>query len=203
METLYLISTFQMIDKLINKLKILGPVTEAFEDRVRSVAYIEKCIAGKAILKDNETCSRICFIVDGLIRSYYLNDGKEVTSRFMEEGFIVTSWVSYYTQKPGDEIIEAVEDTTMVCIDYTEIQKIYTDFPESNINGRRQVEYAFFLSELRTQMLRGHTATEKYKFFLDNHSSLLQRVSLKHIATYLGMSEETLSRVRTKFHKNH
>jgi CRP-like cAMP-binding protein len=119
----------------------------------------------------------------------------------MEEGFIVTTWISFYTQKPGNEFIEAAEDTVLACISYSDIQQYYIDFPESNIIGRKQVEYAFYLAEQRTQLLRKHTAEEKYKFFLDNHPTLIQRVPLKHIATYLGMSEETLSRVRTKFHK--
>jgi CRP/FNR family transcriptional regulator, anaerobic regulatory protein len=192
-----------MVDKLVEKLKTLGPVSDILEEHIRLMSYTEIYKAGEMILKNNQQCDRICLIINGLTRSYYLNDGKEVTSRFMEEGFIVTSWISYYTRKPGDEIIEAVEDTLLACINYADIQKMYTDFPESNIIGRRQVEYAFFLSEQRTQMLRKHTAIEKYKFFIDNHPSLLQKVSLKHIATYLGMSEETLSRVRSKFHKIH
>ena len=50
-------------------------------------------------------------------------------------------------------------------------------------------------------MLRKHTAEEKYKFFLDKHPTILQRVPLKYIATYLGMNEETLSRVRSRYHK--
>jgi DNA-directed RNA polymerase specialized sigma54-like protein len=52
-------------------------------------------------------------------------------------------------------------------------------------------------------MLRKNTAEEKYKFFLENHPNLLLRVSLKHVATYLGMNEETLSRVRSQYHKTH
>ena len=97
--------------------------------------------------------------------------------------------------------IEAIEETTLASIDYAEIQQLYVDFPEFNIIGRKQAEFGFYLAEQRTQILRKHTAEEKYKFFLNNHPTLLQRVPLKHIATYLGMNEETLSRVRTKFHK--
>ncbi|MFZ1856919.1 MAG: hypothetical protein WAU29_06095, partial [Chitinophagaceae bacterium] len=126
---------------------------------------------------------------------------KDITSRFMDEGFIITSWIRYYTQQPGNEFIEALEETTLACINYADIQKMYTDFPEFNIVGRKQAEYGFFMAEQRTQILRKHTAEEKYKFFLSNHPTLLQRVALKHIATYLGMNEETLSRVRSKFHR--
>jgi CRP/FNR family transcriptional regulator, anaerobic regulatory protein len=190
-----------MIDKLLERLNALSPMGEALSERVSSLARITEHAAGSFILKEGQTCNDASLVVSGLVRSYYINEDKDITSRFMDEGFIVTSWISYYTRQPGNEFIEAVEDTTMVGLSYQNIQILYKEFPEFNIVARKQVEYAFFLSEQRTQLLRKHTAEEKYKFFLDNHPTLLQRVPLKHIATYLGMNEETLSRVRSKYHK--
>lgn len=192
-----------MVEPLIERLNSLNPMSDALAERIRSVTRIVEYTANSYILEDGQTCSRACMIVKGLARSYYINDGREITSRFMDEGFIITSWISYYTQKPGNEFIQAIEDCTLLCINYTDIQKIYNEFPEFNIIGRKQTEYAFYQAELRTQMLRKHTAEEKYKFFIDQHPSLMQRVSLKHIATYLGMNEETLSRVRSRYHKKH
>ena len=191
----------KMIEKMVEKLNSLSPMSEEFAGKVRTLAKIVTYRAGDFLLKEGQVCDKACLVAKGLTRSFYVNEGLDITSRFMEEGFIVTSWPSYYTQKPGNEFIEAAEDTTLVCLGYNDIQQLYIDFPEFNIIGRRQVEYAFHLAEQRTQMLRKHTAEEKYKFFLDHHPTLLQRVSLKHIATYLGMSQETLSRVRSKFHK--
>lgn len=83
----------------------------------------------------------------------------------MDEGFIITSWVSYYQQQPGDEYIEAMEDTTLACIRYNEIQQLYKEYPQFNIVGRKQTEYSLYLAEMRTRMLRKHTAEEKYNFF--------------------------------------
>ncbi len=190
-----------MIEVLLEKLNKLHPLGPALTERVGSITKIVTYPAGDFILKEGQVCKEACLVVKGLARSYYIIEGRDITSRFMDEGFIITSWISYYTQQPGNEFIEAVEETTVTCINYTDIQKLYVDFPEFNIIGRRQAEYGFYLAEQRTQILRKHTAEEKYKFFLDNHPTLLQRVPLKHIATYLGMNEETLSRVRTKFHK--
>ena len=190
-----------MIEKLIDRLNSLSPMSEALSEKIRVITKIENYPAGSFILKEGQVCTKACLVVKGLARSFYVTEGKDITSRFMDEGFIITSWISYYTQKPSNEFIVAEEDTILACIEYNAIQKIYKEIPESNIIGRKQTEYAFYLSEQRTQMLRKHTAEEKYKFFLDNHPSLLQRVPLKQIATYLGMNEETLSRVRSKFHK--
>lgn len=192
-----------MIEKLVARLNGLYPMSEALTERIREIAKISKHPKKTILLKDGDINNDICMVISGLVRSYYINEGKDITSRFMDEGFIITSWISFYTRKPGNEFIETQEDTVLACVHYNEIQKLYDEFPEFNIIGRKQVEYSFYMSELRTRMLRKHTAEEKYKFFLDNHANLMQRVSLKHIATYLGMNEETLSRVRSQYHKTH
>jgi len=191
-----------MIEKLIQRLNALHPMSEVLAEKIRSVATITDHPKKTFILQEGQVCNAACLVLDGLTRSYYVNEGREITSRFMDEGAIITSWMSYYEQKPGNEYIEALEDTTLACVSYKNIQSIYTEFPEFNIVARKQVEHAFYLAEQRTQMLRKHTAEEKYKFFIDNHSALLQKVALKHIATYLGMSEETFSRIRSRYHKS-
>lgn len=180
----------------------LSPMRKEIAERIRGFATIKKYAAGEFILKEGQVCNKACLVVEGLTRSFYLNDGVDITSRLMDEGFVVTSWISYYRQEPSNEFIEAIEDTTLACVGHSDIEKLYIDFPEFNIIGRKLTEFAFFLAEQRTQLLRKHTAEEKYRSFLNNHPTLMQRVSLKHIATYLGMNEETLSRTRSKFHKN-
>jgi len=190
-----------MIEKLIARLNGLHPMSEKLTDKIKSITRIEQHTKKTILLKEGDVNNHICMVISGLVRSYYLNEGKEITSRLMDEGFIITSWISFYTRKPGNEFLETIEDTILACAHYNDIQNLYNEFPEFNIIGRKQVEYSFYMSELRTRMLRKHTAEEKYKFFIENHPTLLQRVSLKNIATYLGMNEETLSRVRTRHHK--
>lgn len=193
-----------MIEKLIARLNGLHPMSEDLTEKIKAITKITSHPRKTILLKEGDVNNHACMVLSGLVRAYYLNEGKDITSRFMDEGFIITSWISFYTRKPGNEFLETQEDTRLACVHYNDIQKLYDEFPEFNIVGRKQVEYSFYISELRTRMLRKHTAEEKYKFFLENHPNLMQRVSLKHIATYLGMNEETLSRIRTKYHKqNH
>lgn len=190
-----------MIENLIARLNGLHPMSEELTQKIMSITRITSHSKKTILLKEGEINNHICMVISGLVRSYYLNEEKEITSRLMDEGFIITSWISFYTRKPGNEFLETIEDTTLACVHYNDIQKLYDEFPEFNIIGRKQVEYSFYMSELRTRMLRKHTAEEKYRFFLENHPNLLQRVALKHVATYLGMNEETLSRVRSQYHK--
>jgi CRP-like cAMP-binding protein len=189
------------IDTLVDRLKGVGPMSETLAEKIRAVAKVKAYKKGEFILTEGQICDKASMIVKGFVRFYYVIDGRDITSRLLEEGFIISSWLSYYKQIPSNEFIEAAEDTILVGIDYRDIQRIYNEIPESNVIGRRETEHAFYLSELRTQMLRKRTAEEKYRYFLDNHPTLLQRVPLKHIASYLGMNEETLSRVRSKYHK--
>lgn len=187
-----------MKSQLIKGLEKLHPLDEELKKRVAEFSKIKEYREGDFILKAGQVCEKACFVASGLLRSYYIKGDREITSRFMGEGYIATSWISFYTQKPGNEYMQAEEDTVIVSISYSDIQKLYIEFPEFNTVVRKHLEYIFFLSEQRTQMLRKQTAKEKYEFFIENYPTLMQRVALRKIASYLGMNEETLSRVRSK-----
>lgn len=181
-------ASFERLHHLSNEMK----------ERLTTITQIKTFPKNHIILKEGETANYACFVLNGLARAYYVIDGKTITSRFMAEDFMITSWISFYTRKPGYEYIEMLEESTMACIHYNDVEALYRDLPDFNIVGRKLISYFFFLAEQRTYMLRKHTAEEKYHSFLEQHPDLLQRVPLKYIATYLGMSEETLSRVRGK-----
>lgn len=187
-----------MIEKMLAAFDRLHPLSEAMRERLSVIAQIKSYNKNDVLLKEGDVANHACFVLKGLARAYYVTEGRTVTSRFMDEGFMITSWISFYTRKPGYEYIEMLEDSVLACMHYDAIQALYIDFPAFNTMGRKLTEHYFFLAEQRTQMLRKHTAEEKYQFFLQQHPDLLQRVPQKHIATYLGMSEETISRVRGK-----
>lgn len=187
-----------MIEKMLLAFERFHPLTEEMKERLSSITNIKEYPKKHALLKEGQTSHHACFVFKGLARAYYIHDGREITSRFMDEGFIITSWISFYTRQPGYEFIETLEETVLGCMHYNDLQQLFRDIPEFNIIGRKLTEHYFFLAEQRTQMLRKHTAEEKYHFFTEQHPDLLQRIPLKYIATYLGMNEETLSRVRSK-----
>ncbi|MFL5772930.1 MAG: Crp/Fnr family transcriptional regulator [Flavisolibacter sp.] len=187
-----------MIEKMFASLERFHPLTEEMKERLTSITILKEFPKKTILLREGQVSHNACFVLSGLSRAYYTSDGKEITTRFMDEGYIITSWLSYYTQKPGYEFVETLEACILGCLSYNDLQQLYLDFPAFNIVGRKVAEYFFFLSEQRTQLLRKHTAEEKYQFFIQQHPDLLQRIPLKYIATYLGMNEETLSRVRKK-----
>lgn len=189
-----------MIDLLIERLNSLAHphrMPEMLEMKIREAAVICQFSEGKNILRKGQICTGAHFLAKGVARSYYSEGSKQITSRLMEEGFIITSWLSFYKQENSMETIVAMENCDTIFISYKSINEFYDEFPIFNLIGRKQVEYSFCQSELRVQMLRGLTAIERYNFFCRIHASLLHRVPLKYIASYLGMSDETLSRIRS------
>ena len=94
-----------------------------------------------------------------------------------------------------------MEDCSTLFLGYEDINNLYDEFPVFNEIGRKQVEYSFYASEIRSQMLRGLSAEERYLLFCEKHPTLMARVPLKYIASYLGMTDVTLSRIRANFKK--
>lgn len=169
-----------------------GELVAALGKYYEIIEYPKKTV----LLRAGQTCDHVYFVINGLVRSYYIKDDEEVCSRFMDEQHIVISINSFYTRKPGYEFIEAVEDSTLARIHHDTLQKIYREHIEFNFIARVWTEHYCSMSEERLYLLRKQNTKERYLFFLENYPSLIQRLPLKYIASYLGMNLETLSRVR-------
>ncbi|MOA17822.1 hypothetical protein D3C78_1380910 [compost metagenome] len=116
----------------------------------------------------------------------------------MKENDIMLSVYSFFSQKPAFEYIETMEDSMFITLSFTKLQQLYREFPEFNIIGRIITEQYYVQSEARAIALRQHSAEERYKTLLKSDPELIKRVSVTVLASYLGMSRETLSRVRAR-----
>lgn len=148
------------------------------------------------ILKADAVSNFASWIIKGLVRSYYLRDGEEITTKFLWEQATITSVFSFYSRKPGNEYIIALEDTVLASLSYDHMQYLYKTYPAFNVIGRVITEQYLYLLEIEVYNLRKQSAEDRYQFIVKHLPHLLQRVPLKHIATYLGMNYETLSRIR-------
>jgi CRP/FNR family transcriptional regulator, anaerobic regulatory protein len=190
-----------MLQPMLDYFNHVHPMSPELSDAVAAITEIKEYPRKWMLLREGQVSHYACYVVKGLARGYYMAGNKEVTRLFMDEGFIITSWLSFYSQQPAHEAIELLEDSTLACMHHDDLEKIYKAFPEFNILGRKVVERFFYLSEQRQLMLRRYTAEEKYQLFVEQHPTLFQRVAQKQIATFLGVTEETLSRVRAKMLK--
>lgn len=164
--------------------------------------YLQQIIKRKEIarkeylLKEGQVCRNIYFIESGLLRCYYVKDGGEVSSWFMKEKDVCISVESYYQQRPSLEYIQALEDTVVYSISFEELDRIYRNFPAFNYTGRVLTERYYILSEQRSKSMRMQRSHERYDWLMDRYPELMQRVAAKYIASYLGITEVTLSVVK-------
>lgn len=159
---------------------------------------IKKIEAGEYFLRQGKTCRNIAFIEKGLMRIYYLNDGKEITTCFCKENTLTCSYKSLITKTPSDMSIQAIEPTEVIVFSYEALQKLYEKELFWQQVGRIAAENEFINTECHNRFISDLSATERYKDILENDSSLLQRIPLSYLASYLQVAPETLSRIRKR-----
>src|SRR4029079_7425707 len=115
----------------------------------------------------------------------------------MKEGDVIISVESFFRQTESYESIQALDDCILHYITYDELQFIYRNFSEFNIVGRVVTERYYTLSEQRLYAIRMQRASDRYAYLMQNHSDLILRVPSKHLASYLGITEVTLSNIKS------
>jgi len=149
------------------------------------------------LLSAGESSNTIYFIVAGAARVYYLDkDGKQTNTWFLFENELLISVYSFFTGQPSFEYIETLEDATLIAVKREKLDELYLKYMDFNFIGRKLTEYYYIRNEMQANDLRILSARARYEELLRRSPQLFQRVSLGHIASYLGISQETLSRIR-------
>lgn len=194
----------EIVNQMIAKMALLALphlLPEPLVQRIRQQVTVLDYPRGSYLLKEGQVCRGTFFLVKGLTRSYFNKDNREITTRLQEEGSFVACWNSFHRQEPGEENIRAIEKCTTVYLDHETIEDMQEDYPLFANVSRNHLYYLYCEAEMRNHLMSLPTAFDKYSLFYKEHYSIIQRFSQKHIASYLGMNEETLSRVRSQFLK--
>ncbi|MFH6943427.1 Crp/Fnr family transcriptional regulator [Flavobacterium sp.] len=148
-------------------------------------------------------CQEVAFIKKGTLRTYYTNEkSEEITSCFCTENNLTTSYKSFVSQQPSDLSIQAIEDTELLVITYADLQNLYRQSNFWQNIGRVIAERQYMVMEQYASVLCNETAKEKYLRLLKEHPSILNKGSINDIATYLGVTRRTLSRIRKEITVN-
>ena len=148
--------------------------------------------------REDTVCSHLYWIEKGIVRSYYHKDGKDITAHFATEGEIITAIDSFIQRKRSRYNLELLEDSTLTVITHQDLTMLLDNYPQYEHEARLFLERVYIDLAERVEDLLFYDAKERYEKLIERNSSLLQRVSLKHIASYLGITQETLSRIRAK-----
>ena len=185
------------MDKLKTYLQALTPMSDnEFEDSKRNFSrvYLKK---GEFFVQQGRICKQIAFVNRGSLRTYYFNDkAEEITACFRTEKSLTSSYKSFILQEPSLLSIVAIEETELIVIDYDKLQELYkTSIAWQNI-GRLVAEREYINMEQYASVLNNESAKEKYLRLIDEQGEILQKANVEHIATYLGVTRRTLSRIR-------
>jgi CRP-like cAMP-binding protein len=167
--------------------------------------HLEQCLQLRKLSKDEvyysegTLCDEVGFLVDGLVYNYYTNEkGDEFVKNFVLPGNPVASYMSVILTAPAAYTCKAIEESVLVTMKYKDLLKLYDLHPCWDRLGRMNAEKCFFVTEQREQQLLTMDATTRYAEFLKNNRELANRIPQYLIASYIGVSPVTLSRIRAK-----
>lgn len=153
---------------------------------------------GELVLDANNICTKSYFITKGILRTYFLKDGKEISEYFCGINEWVNSPKSFIHRVKDIYYIDAIENTQAYFINAKDLVYLFDNFPEMERYARLSMGSIFGHLMERVASLRFTTATEKYEHFQETYSNIYHRIPLGMVASYLGITQETLSRIRAK-----
>jgi len=153
---------------------------------------------GHVIVKSETVCNHLFFVEEGLTRTYYLKDGKDVTDWISAENSFACSIVSFITRKPDRRTIELLEPSTLWSLHYDALEDLYAKHHDIERLGRHLVSFGLVQMQQKFDDLHFATALQRYQTLMATSPTFIQRVPLGMIASYLGITQETLSRIRSQ-----
>ncbi len=177
----------------------LAEVNKQDMNRIMSCITTHKVKRNTIILSQGEVCTQFYFLEKGCMRTYYITkEGQEKTRLISFDNSPVTALTSFITQKPSVEYIDALEDSELLSISHADFVILLDEIPSWALFYRKMLELAFAFQNNRIEDLVTLSAKERYEKLLKEQPHYIQRLSNRVVATYLGISQETLSRLKSK-----
>jgi CRP-like cAMP-binding protein len=152
------------------------------------------------VLQQGEICKGFYFVNEGLLRNYYLKDGKQISEWFAFNGSFCFSIISFFKNVPSYLAIQCLEDSEVITISRDGIMSLKNrNFEIANL-AFSLISNSLIMSQQRMLSLQFETAAQRYDNLINVHPNIIQRIPLRYIASYLGVSPETLSRIRSQVH---
>ncbi len=182
--------------QLFEYFKRFSPLSQEAKEAIEAISTVLQIQKNKDLQAIGQHCKTIYFINKGIARIYYYKDGIDITESFAIENNIIARVESLFTGKPSRKGIQVLEDTEVIAIDAGRLFRLYDTYPEIERLFRKIFEAAHVDTINRIEGIQFHTAEERYKALLEEAPTIIQRVPLKYIASYLGITQVSLSRIR-------
>lgn len=179
--------------------KINSELTDDELEFVKSNISILKLKKKDIYIHENEIQSAIGFINSGLIRSYYTNEeGKEINNAFFLENEFATDYLSFIKQQKTKYNFECLEDCKLIIIPFETVEIAFNKYKNFANFGRKIAEWALETRTKKHESFLFESAEERYLRFVKENKSIVNRISLSHLSSYLGVERQSLSRIRSK-----
>jgi len=187
-----------MINSLLDSIQKVIALSPAEIDTVTSLFRARAYKKGEYFLKEGQICKQVGFVVQGLLRYYINHDGEEKIYDFSQENEYVCNYESFLSQIPSSKNIQALEDSELFVISHADLQLFYAKVRGGERFGRIAIEAVFVKLLQDISSLYTETPELRYERFLKNHADLQQRISQYHIASFVGVKPQSLSRIRKR-----
>ncbi|AHM58736.1 cyclic nucleotide binding regulatory protein [Flammeovirgaceae bacterium 311] len=187
-----------MVEQLRTQIEKVIKINDAEWTAFQSILKPKQVKKNELFLEQGQVCRHMAFIAKGYVRFYFLVEDEEVTKEFNFENTFCGSYASFITGNPSRFNVKAMEDLSLLIFDRPSLLQLVDQYPAWAKFLLFSVENLFVRKENREASFLLDTPEEKYKRLILENKEMLRRVPLKYIASYLGLSAETLSRIRAK-----
>lgn len=181
---------------LLEHIKTIHPISIESEKVLSEICTEKEFNKGVDVQPIGHTCKTIYFVKKGCVRIYYFKEDIDITESFEFEKAFVARAESLFTGKSSRKAIQAIENTSLIGIDSNKLFKLFDSHPDLERLFRKIIEMAYVNTVNRIESLQFNTADERYFNLLKDQPNILKRVPLKFIASYLGITPVSLSRIR-------
>jgi CRP-like cAMP-binding protein len=175
-----------------------SPLDQQAKDELFANLRMKTVYKGELLLKIDEVCRHLYFVNEGLTKTFFNKDGKEFIMRFFSENVLFTNFESYVPQTPSKFMIMALEPTTVTLIRHEDMEMLCNKHHCVETFFRKLVSIAALKMVKRISEMLEENATERYNQFVADNGQIMQRISLGDLASYLGITQQSLSRIRNK-----
>ncbi len=177
---------------------LLATLPQAERELFDAICVPKHFEKGQILIKEGATANRMFFLEEGWCRSYFIKDGDDITDFFFFEGFFATDYASFCGNRPSQLNLVCEEDVKALVIDKEALENMYRTHHSFSEIGRKMAEYSFLQIEERMRLLHTENLEIKYHWMIQNFPEVFQRVPQYHIASFLGVKPQSLSRIRAK-----
>ena len=189
---------YNNISPLIEVLKKFHPLNDEIERRINQHTFPISYKKNKYLVSPVDRNKFLFLIVKGVVRGFIKDGSTEITTWISKENEVVGTIRNLWGEGDSEEYLQALEDVDLIAIPHVLSDYLFENFTEANVVGRKMMELYYRSAEERAYLCRISSAEKRYKRFLVSFPDLIDRVSLKHIASFLAIRLETLSRIRAK-----